>query len=133
MGNDLVIQCEDCTNEADYIDVVGPRVAAPHCTSCMASELLDHEYDRGRIIAVDDWEEWQEDHPEVRLLTSPPSRHHPHLPQQPQRRLQIRQIVHVRLRRVYLRQRRQRFVDGHSLHHRILKGLMREIRLRPRR
>ena len=69
MTDDLVLQCEDCINEAEYLDVTGPGVAAPHCTSCMGSELLDHEYDRGRIIAVDEWGEWHEDHPDVRLLT----------------------------------------------------------------
>ena len=69
MADDFALKCEDCTNEATYIDVTGPNVAAPHCTPCMASELLDHEYDRGRVIAVDEWGEWLEDHPNVRLLT----------------------------------------------------------------
>ena len=69
MADDFVLKCEDCNDEAVYIDVTGPNVAAPHCTSCMANELLDHEYDRGRVIAVDEWDEWQEDHPNVRLLT----------------------------------------------------------------
>ena len=62
-------ECEDCTNEAVYIDVTGYNEARPHCTSCMANELLDHEYDRGHIVAVEEWEEWHEAHPDYRLLT----------------------------------------------------------------
>ena len=69
IAESISLKCEDCDKEAVYIDVTGPNVAAPHCTSCMANELLDLEYDRGRIIAVDEWDEWRTDHSEFRLLT----------------------------------------------------------------
>lgn len=69
MADNLVLKCEDCDKDAVYIDVTGPNVAAPHCTDCLANELLDLEYDKGRIIAEDEWDEWKEDHPDFRLLT----------------------------------------------------------------
>ena len=69
MADDLVLKCEDCDKEAVYLDVTAPHVAAPHCTGCVANELLDHEYDRGRIIAVDEWKEWKADNPQYRLLS----------------------------------------------------------------
>ena len=69
MTDALVLKCEDCDKDAVYIDVTGPNVAAPHCTECLANELLDLEYDKGRIIAEDEWDEWLKDHPDFRLVT----------------------------------------------------------------
>ena len=69
MADDLVLKCEDCDEEATYLDLAGIDEAAPHCSSCLGEELLGIELEKRRVIPIYEWDEWQEDHPDFRLVT----------------------------------------------------------------
>ncbi len=69
MSDDLVLKCEDCDEQAAYLDLAGYNEAYPHCAACLGEELLGIELEKRRVIPVYEWEEWHKDHPDVRLLT----------------------------------------------------------------
>lgn len=69
MADELVLKCEDCNEEAYYLDLDGFNEAYPHCLACLGAELISLEIDKGRVIRIDEWDEWHENFPHVRLVT----------------------------------------------------------------
>ncbi len=69
MGDELVLKCEDCNEQAIYLDLAGFDEAAPHCSACLGEELIGIELEKRRVIAVYEWDEWRKDHPDFRIAT----------------------------------------------------------------
>jgi hypothetical protein len=62
MAENSFDNCDVCKKEADYLDVVGPDIIIPFCHTCLGSSLIGLELEKRRVILVEDWEQWKEEH-----------------------------------------------------------------------
>ena len=69
MADEVTCKCGSCDKEAIFLDLAGIDEAFPHCLACLGAELISLEIDKGRVIRIDEWDEWHENFPHVRLVT----------------------------------------------------------------
>ena len=69
MADEIIYKCQDCDEEAYYVDLCGQNEAFPLCSTCLGEELIGLEIDKIRVIPIYGWDEWQKDHPDFRLVT----------------------------------------------------------------
>ena len=69
MSDKSIDKCDVCKKDAEYLDVVGPHIVVPFCDECLADSLILLELEKRRVIVIEEWEEWHEEHPDVRIGT----------------------------------------------------------------
>ena len=69
MSDEIIYKCANCDEEAIFLDLAGIDEAYPYCAACLGEELLGIELEKRRVIPIYEWDEWQKDHPDFRLIT----------------------------------------------------------------